>query len=104
MEKIKALYMFLDESADSTKHRATVDTPNVTLTVVGVSSPAVAIKTAKQLIQAGKADLVELCGACGYRVTKAVYEAIGDQAPVGTVVHQFDNAPKICELIKKWGQ
>ena len=103
MEKIKALYMFLDESADSTKHRATVDTPSVTLTVVGVSSPEVAIQTAKQLIQEGKAELVELCGACGYRVAKAVYEAVGDQAPVGMIVHQFDNAPKICELIKKWG-
>jgi hypothetical protein len=103
MEKIKALYMFLDETADSTKHQATVDTPSVTLTVVGVSSPEIAIQTAKQFIREGKAELVELCGACGYKVAKAVSEAVGDQAPVGMIVHQFDNAPKICELIKKWG-
>ena len=103
MEKIKASFIFLDETADPTKHQATVDTPSVTLTVVGVSSPEVAVQTAKQLIREGKAELVELCSSCGYKVAKAVYEAVGDQAPVGLVVHQWDNAPKICELIKKWG-
>ena len=103
MEKIKALYLFLDETADSTKHKATVETPSVILTVVGVSSPEVSAQTAKQFIQEGKAELVELCGAHGYGGAKVVYDAIGDQAPVGMIVHQFDNAPKICELIKKWG-
>ena len=103
MEKLKALFMFLDETADPTKHQVTVDTPGVTLTVVGVSSLEVAIKTAKQLIREGKADLVELCSSGGYKVAAAVSEAIGDQVPVGLVVHQWDNAPKICEAIKKWG-
>ena len=102
MEKIKALFMFLDETADSTKHRATVDTPSVALTVVGVSSLEVAVKTAKQFVREGKAELVELCGSCGYRVAKAVHEAVGDQAAVGMIFHQFDNGPIICKLIKKW--
>jgi|TARA_B100000315_G_scaffold164546_1_gene153184 hypothetical protein len=103
MAKLKAVFMFLDGTADPTKHQATVDTPDVTLTVVGVSSLEVAIKTAKQLIREEKADLVELCSSCGYKVASAVSEAIGDQVPVGLVVHQWDNAPKICEVIKKWG-
>ena len=102
MEKIKASFIFLDETADPTKHQATVDTPSVTLTVVGVSSPEVAVQTAKQLIREGKAEVIELCSAFGYKAA-AVYEAVGDQAVVGMVVHQWDNAPKICELIKKWG-
>jgi len=102
MNKLKALYMFLDETADSTKHRAVVDTPSVTMTVIGVSSREEAAKTAKQHVQEG-CVLVELCGACGYEGAKKVYDAVGDKVPVGMMVHQFDNAPNICELIKRLG-
>ena len=103
MAKIKAVFMFLDETADPTKHQATVDTPDVTLTVVGVSSSEVAVKTAKQLVREGKADVIELCSVFGYKGTAAVHDAVGDQAIVGMVAHQWDNAPKICELTKKLG-
>ena len=102
MAKIKAVFMFLDETADPTKHQATVDTPDVTLTVVGVSSSEVAVQTAKQLVREGKADVIELCSVFGYKAA-AVHNAVGDQAIVGMVVHQWDNASKICELTKKLG-
>lgn len=100
--KLKALYMFLDETADSTKHRAVVDTPSITLTVIGVSSREEAVKIAKQHVEEGF-HLVELCGACGYEGAKKVRDAVGDKVPVGMMVHQFDNAPRICELIAKLG-
>lgn len=102
MEKAKALYMFTDETADSTKHRAVIDTPNITLIAIGVSSEEEAVKIAKQYVEEEGIHLIELCGASGYAGGKAVCDAVGDTVPVGIIVHQFDNAPKICRLLESF--
>jgi hypothetical protein len=102
MEKAKALYMFTDETADSKKHRAVIDTPNIMLTFIGVSSEEEAVKIAKQYVQEEGIHLIELCGASGYAGGKAVYDAVGDKVPVGIIVHQFDNSPIICKLLEKF--
>jgi hypothetical protein len=99
VDKLKVLYMFLDETADSAKHRAVIETPSVTMTVIAVSSREEAVKTAQDNVTKG-CHLIELCGACGYEGAHKVRDAVGDKVPVGMMVHQFDNAPKICELIK----
>jgi len=99
MDKIKALYMFRDETANPDKHRTIVETPSVILTVVGFNDFKEGIKVAKQMVQNG-VQLIELCGACGYEGAKIISEAVGNKVPVGMIVHQFDNAPKICEFLK----
>lgn len=101
MGQAKVLYMFTDETADSEVHRAVIDTPNVKIIAIGVSSTEEAVKIAKQHVEEG-IHLIELCGASGYAGGKAVSEAVGDEVPVGIMVHQFDNSPKICNLLKKF--
>jgi hypothetical protein len=101
MAQAKVLYMFTDETADSSKHRAVISTPNVMIIAIGVSSTDEAVEVAKQHVGEG-IDLIELCGASGYAGGKAVSEAVGDKVPVGIMVHQFDNAPKICKLLEKF--
>ena len=101
MSQAKVLYMFTDETADSSKHRAVISTPNVMIIAIGVSNTEEAVKIAKQHVEEG-IDLIELCGASGYAGGKAVSEAVGDEVPVGIIVHQFDNAPKICKLLEKF--
>jgi hypothetical protein len=102
MAKAKVLYMFTDETADSTKHRAVIDTPNVSVTAIGVSSQEEAAKIAKQYVEEKGFHLIELCGASGYAGGKAVSDAVGDKVPVGIIVHQFDNSPNICKLLEKF--
>ena len=94
---IKVLYMFVHPSADSTKHRAVIETSVVKMTVVGVSSTEEGVKIAKQFMQEG-VGVVELCGGFGYDGAKKVYDAVGDKIPVGMVVHQEANASTLAEF------
>ena len=96
--KLKALYMFVDPSANSAKHRAVIDTSNTELLVIGVNSIEEGKKIAKQLVQEGVV-LIELCGAFGYDGAKRVYDEVGDKIPVGMMVHQVWNAPKLAKLL-----
>jgi hypothetical protein len=102
MAKAKVLYMFTDETADSAKHRAVIDTPNVSVTVIGVSSQEEAVTIAKDYVENKGFHLIELCGASGYSGGKAVSDAVGDKVPVGIIVHQFNNSPNICKLLENF--
>ncbi|MBW2369355.1 MAG: hypothetical protein JRH15_15910 [Deltaproteobacteria bacterium] len=102
MAKAKVLYMFTDETADSSTHRAVIDTPNVSITAIGVSSTEEAAKIAKEHVEEKGFHLIELCGASGYAGGKAVHDAVGKKVPVGIIVHQFDNSPNICKLLEKF--
>jgi len=103
MDKLKALYMFVDETADPTKHQAVIETPSVIMTVIAVRSREEAASTAKDYVDNKGFHLIELCGANGYKGGQMVYEAVGDKVPVGIIVHQFDNAPAIGKLIENLG-
>jgi len=102
MEKAKALYMFTDVTADSAKHMAVIDTPNISFTFIGVASEEEAAKIAKAYVEEKGIHMIELCGANGYSGGKAVYDAVGDKVPVGIIMHQFDNSPNICRLLEKF--
>lgn len=87
---LKAAFIFLAPEADRAQHRASVDTPIVKLTVVGVKDYQEAEKTAKELLSQGIAA-IELCGGFGMEGTALVNKAVEGRIPVGVV--RFDNHP-----------
>ena len=95
---LKALYMFVNPAADSTEHRAVIETPTSQISVIGVSSIEEAARIAKQLVQEG-IELIELCGGFGYDGAKKIHDEVGGQIPVGLVVHQVWNAPKLAKVL-----
>ena len=97
--KLQVLYMFCDSTADSTKHRAEIETPECKLSIIGVSSTDEGAETAQQLVAKGVA-IIEVCGAFGYEGAKKVSDAVGDQVPVGMIVHQVWNATKLAKLLE----
>jgi len=86
---LKAAFIFLAPDVDPAKHRGTVVTPAVELTVVAVKDYAEAAKVAKALADEGIAAF-ELCGGFGNVGTAIVAEAVKGKA-VGVV--RFDNHP-----------
>jgi hypothetical protein len=82
--------MFLAPEADAAKHRATVRTPQVDLTVVGVANYAEAERTAKSLVDQGIAA-IELCGGFGVAGAARIARAVEGKAAVGVV--RFDGHP-----------
>ena len=69
--RLKVLYMFVNPTVDSAKHRAVIDTPTSQIFVIGVASVEEGGKTAKQFVQEG-IGLIELCGGFGYAGAKKI--------------------------------
>ena len=97
----KGLFMFVDSSADSSKHRAIISTSKFTISIVGVSSIEEGASIAKQFAEEG-VRIIELCGAFGYAGAKVISEAVGDQVSVGMMVHQVWNAPNLAKALEAW--
>lgn len=74
----------------SLKHRAEIQTPEVTLLVRGVQNYQEAVNLVQHLVSEG-VQAVELCGGFGHIGTAKIVEAVGHQIPVGTV--RFDCHP-----------
>lgn len=87
---LKAAFVFIAPDANPAKHRAVVETPVVSLTVVGVDSYQNAAKVSKQLVDEGIVA-IELCGGFGIEGTAAVKAAVKNRAEVGVV--RFENHP-----------
>ena len=89
---LKAAFIFVAPQADANKHRAAVETPEVTLIAVGVENYAAAEAAAKALVDEG-VGAIELCGGFGVEGTARIKRAVGDKAAVGVV--RFDVHPGI---------
>ena len=87
---LKAAFIFIAPNADPAIHRSAVETEQVTLIAVGVSSYEAAVAAAGQLVDEGVVAF-ELCGGFGNRGTAMVSEAVKGKAAVGVV--RFDIHP-----------
>lgn len=87
---LQAAFIFIAPEADSARHRATVDTPVVKLTAVGVKDYGEAEAVARELVGQG-VMAIELCGGFGIEGTARVGKAVAGKAAVGVV--RFDNHP-----------
>ena len=87
---LKAAFIFLAPQVDPEQHQATVLTPEVELTVVGVNNYAQAEDVARALVDKGIAA-IELCGGFGNAGTARIAAAVAGKAVVGAV--RFDGHP-----------
>ena len=87
---LKAVFMFVAPQSDAERHRTVVETPAVSLTVVGVNNYTEAAELAKVLADQGNVA-IELCAGFGHEGVAAVKKAVGNRAAVGAV--RFDNHP-----------
>ena len=97
---IKGAFLFVCSDADSKKHRATVETPTVSLIMVGTKDFDDAVNTAKSLVEDG-IQLIELCAGFGPVGTSKIIEAVGDKIPVGSVSYGIESAEKVLALLKE---
>lgn len=87
---LQAAFIFLAPAADPAKHRATVRTEQVDLTVVGVADYAEAERVAKSMVDQG-IGAIELCGGFGVAGAARIARAVEGKAAVGVV--RFDGHP-----------
>lgn len=66
------------------KHKVTLESPQITTTMVGVAKPEQALAVAQAMVADG-VQLIELCGGFGPIWTARVIEAIAGKIPVGSV-------------------
>lgn len=87
---LKAGFIFVAPHADSAKHRAFIETPEVTLIVVGVENYEQAENAAKSLLNEG-VEAIELCAGFGVEGAARIKRAVDSKVPVGAV--RFDGHP-----------
>ena len=87
---LKAAFIFVAPQADPIKHRSTIETPEVTLIVVGVANYEQAEKAAFNLLNEG-VGAIELCAGFGVEGTARIKRAVNGKIPVGAV--RFDSHP-----------
>jgi len=97
---IKGAFLFVCSDADSKKHRATVETPTLSLIMVGTKDFDDAVNTAKSLVEDG-IQLIELCAGFGPIGTAKIIEAVGDKIPVGSVSYGIESAGKFLALLQQ---
>ncbi len=81
---LKAAFIFVAPEVDPKKHHAVIETPIITLTVVGSQRYDAAVDIAKKLVEEGNVAL-ELCGGFGIEGIALVKRAVKGKAAVGVV-------------------
>lgn len=87
---LNAAFIFLAPEADPSAHRSTIDTPEISLTTIGVSTLEEAAAAAVEMVDKG-CTAIELCGGFGIKGTYMVDQAVNGRARVGSV--RFDIHP-----------
>ena len=87
---LNAAFIFLAPEADPSVHRSTINTPEINLTTIGVSTLEQAAAAAVEMVDKG-CTAIELCGGFGIRGTYMVDQAVHGRARVGSV--RFDIHP-----------
>ena len=97
---VKLAHLFAGSDLDSTKHRVVIETPTVSIIIVGNKDIDEAANTAKRLVKEEGVQLIELCGAFGPVGTAKVIEAVGDEIPVASVSYGLEVAAKALPLFE----
>lgn len=86
----KAAFIYIAPENDYKKHQATIDSPVVHLTVVGVKDYDEAEQVVLDLVEKG-ITAIELCAGFGNEGTARISKAVSGRALVGVV--RFDLHP-----------
>lgn len=88
--KVQAAFIFVAPDTDRKAHRAVIETPALTLNIVGVKDYSEGVEVAKELVENG-VQALELCAGFGNKGLAMVSEAVKGKASVGAV--RFDHHP-----------
>ena len=94
---LKGAFIFVVPDADPKKHRATIETPTLSVTMVGVKDFDEAVNVAKSLVEEG-IEIIELCPGFGSIGVAKIIEAVGDKVPVGEVYYGIESIGKLSTL------
>lgn len=89
-ETTKAAFIYIAPENDYKQHKAFIDSPVVSLAVVGVKDYDEAEKVAKELVKEG-VTAIELCAGFGFDGVARISKAVEGKALVGVV--RFDLHP-----------
>jgi len=90
---LKGAYIFVVPDADSRKHRTKVETPSLSMTIVGVKDYNEAAKVAETLVADG-AQFIDLCSGYGPAGAAKVIAAVGDKIPVAAADYGIESVAK----------
>lgn len=88
--KVNAAFLFVAPETDYMKHRAVIETPALTLNIIGVKNYKEGVVVAKELVDQGVRSL-ELCAGFGNEGIAMISKAVEGKAAVGAV--KFDYHP-----------
>lgn len=88
--KVKAAFIFVAPETDYKIHREMIETPALTLEVVGVSNYTEGVQIAKELVDGG-VKVLELCAGFGNEGIAMISKAVKGKASVGAI--KFDHHP-----------
>ena len=86
---LNAAFIFIAPEADPETHRATVKTPEITLTSIGVSTFEEGAAAAKEMVDKG-CTAIELCGGFGIKGTWIVEQFTPDLTTRAEMRSSFD--------------
>lgn len=86
MSQFKFAFLIMTPDHDSAVDRVMIEKPSCKSVVVGVNSIEDACARAKELIESGAVNKIELCGAFGKDGARRVNQALGGGVPVGYIV------------------
>lgn len=89
---LKAAFIFLSPDAESKKHQNLIETPSVSLKVIGARDYKEAQALAKNLVKDG-IKAIELCGGFGDGGVALMKQATAGKAAIGVV--RFDTHPEL---------
>jgi len=97
---LKGVYIFVIPDADSRKHRTKVETPSLSITIVGVNDYGEAAKVAKTLAADG-AQFIDLCSGFGPEGAAKVIAAVGDKVPVAAASYGIESVAKAAAVFSQ---
>ena len=86
--KVNAAFIFIAPNVDYKKDRTVVDTPGVSLNVIGVNTYEEGVIVAKEMADKG-VKAIELCAGFGNIGIAKITEAVKGKAFVGAVKFDF---------------
>lgn len=90
MNQFRFAFLIMAPDHDSAVDRTMIERPSCKSVIVGVNSIEDACARAKELVESGAVNKIELCGAFGKDGARCVSQALGGNVPVGYIV-DFDN-------------
>mgnify|MGYP001027718495 CR=1 FL=1 len=98
--QLRFAFVYICPESNPEKHRATIETPGISMTFVATKDYAEAVNICRKLVKDG-VQAIELCGGFGPIGASKVIDAVGEKVPVGFVCFGCESVEKYTNILKK---